>query len=129
MTDRDDLIKIILTDNVSYDEACRIADNIMDAQWRSPEDIRLAREHGFSEAITSIVNMHEQYRMENDDLLVEEFDQEKMDAVYRDMEVGGVTTYSQLTYHLASRWHGLLAGMVRDTTNPFSSVAKKVRKR
>ena len=129
MTDRDDLIKIILADNVTYVEACRIADNIIDDGWASPEDLRIAKEYGFAEALDAVAEMHVQYRMENEDLLVEEFDQEKLNRVYQDMEVGGVTSYSQLNHHLASKWHDIMSTMIKDLPNPFKKLDGKKRKR
>ena len=128
LTERDDLIKIILTDNVTYDEAYRIAGLIIDEGWASPTTLHAAKEAGFVEASKIMVDMHDQFRKDNLDLLEEDFDQEKLQAVEKDLRVGGVTSYSDLQAYLASKWHGLMVDMVKDMLVPAKLLDKRRRK-
>lgn len=128
MSNRDNLIKTILIDNVSYEEACRIADNIINDGWAPKSVVEDARAGGFDEASKILVEMHQQFRRDNLDLLDEDFDAEKIQAVERDMRVGGVTTYSNLQAYLASRWHELMAQNVQEMLLPAKRVEKR-RKR
>ena len=68
MSVRDQLATIITSHTVSWDQACLIADSLLDLGWGSPDDIRRANEYGYDEGVEFTLSKIEEYRKVQEDL-------------------------------------------------------------
>jgi hypothetical protein len=93
MSDKETLAKLITSHTVSWDQACLIADSILDAGWASPDDLQRANEYGYDEGVSYSTDLASSHRKIHADLRKFELDPTRVTQLRERMDVGSGITY------------------------------------
>jgi hypothetical protein len=120
VSEKEELAKLIASHTVSWDQACLIADSILDTGWASAEELQFARSHGYDEAIAYAVDRLEDSRKIQEKLRGVEPDELDLRAARY-----GIDSTSPISYSQFESWNSevTLNNAIQDIkqydSNPF----------
>jgi hypothetical protein len=92
---RDELATLITSHTVSWDQACLIADSILDLGWGSPDDMRCANEYGYDEGLEYAASKIAEYRKIHRDLRGLEPEDSDLQQARQSIDGGSALTYGR----------------------------------